>query len=69
MKSHTREHQAHFTIFSSSRAPQSRVLLPSDTPQLPSSTSLTPHSPPTASKTNRHSSRHLQDILVGRAGV
>lgn len=52
MKSHTREHQAYFTVFSSSRAPQSRVLLPVGAPP----------------KTNRHSSRHLQDILVAGLG-
>lgn len=53
MKSHTREHQAHFTVFSSSRAPQSRVLLPTGAPPPP--------------KTNRH--RHLhQDTRVAGLG-
>lgn len=54
MKSHTREHQARFTVFSSSRAPQS---------QGPASCG-SPHP-----KTNRHSPRHLhQDTLVAGLG-
>lgn len=68
------EHQAHFTVFSSSKAPQSKVLLPagySPTPllHLPHSSPNPPSPPPPpANKTNRHSSRHLQDILVAGLG-